>query len=51
MNTSAMPSRARDVKRRDRFVRHQHVRVKGKRAGDRNALALAAGELVRIAKD
>ena len=41
----------RDVERRDRFVRDQHVGVERQRARDRDALALAAGELMRIARD
>ena len=40
-----------DVERGDRLVRHQHVGIERQRAGDRDALALAAGELVRIARD
>ncbi len=41
----------RDVERRYRLVRHQHVGIERQRAGNRDALALAAGELVRIARD
>ena len=41
----------RDIERRDRFVRHQHVGIERERTGDGDALALAAGELVRIARD
>ena len=41
----------RDVERRDRFVRDQHVGIERQRARNRDALALAAGELVRIARD
>ena len=37
----------RDVECRDRFVGDQHLRFHGKRAGNADALALAAGELVR----
>jgi hypothetical protein len=39
----------RDVERRDRLVEHQQLRAEGQRAGDADALALAAGELVREA--
>ncbi len=41
----------RDVERRYRFVGDQHVGIERQRAGDRDTLALAAGELVRIARD
>ena len=37
----------RHIKRRHRFVGNQHFRFHGKRTGDADALALAAGELVR----
>ena len=37
----------RDVEGRDELVGDQHLRLDGKRAGDADALALAAGELVR----
>ena len=37
-----------DVERCRRLVGNQHVRAVGKRHGDHDALALAAGELVRI---
>ena len=37
----------RHVERRDRLVEHDQPRVGDQRAGDRDALALAAGELVR----
>ena len=39
----------RDVERRDRLVRHDEVGVQGQRPGQADALALAAGELVRVA--
>ena len=39
----------RDVERRDRLVGHDHLRLERERAGDADALALAARELVRIA--
>ena len=39
----------RDVERGDRLVADEHVGLHGERAGDGDALALAAGELVRIA--
>ena len=39
----------RDVERRDRLVAHEHVGVERERAGDADALALSAGELVRKA--
>ncbi len=38
----------RDVERRGRLVAHQELRMARQRAGDRDALALAAGEFVRI---
>ena len=38
----------RHVERRDRLVQHDQPGSDGKRAGERNALALAAAELVRI---
>ena len=41
----------RDVERGDGLVRHQHVGIERERARDRDALALAAGELVRVARD
>ena len=41
----------RDVERGNRFVRDQNVGVERQRARDRDALALAAGKLVRIARD
>ena len=34
----------RDVERGDRLVRHQHIRLHGERARNRDALTLAAGE-------
>ena len=37
------------VERAERLVEQQHARLDGERARQRNALALAAGELVRIA--
>src|SRR3546814_12004214 len=37
----------RDVERRGRLVAHQELRVAGQSAGDGDALALPAGELVR----
>jgi len=40
-----------NVERRDRFVGDQHVRIECERARNRDALALAAGELMRIARD
>ena len=40
----------RDVQRRDRLVAHQQRRPQRERAGDHDALPLAAGELVRIAR-
>ena len=39
----------RDVERRDRLVADDQLRVDGERAGDADALPLAAGELVREA--
>ena len=39
----------RDVERRDRLVEDKAFRLEGKRAGDGDALALTAGELVREA--
>ena len=39
----------RDVERRDRLVADDQLRVDGERARDADALALAAGELVREA--
>ena len=39
----------RDVERRDRLVADDEVRRRGERPGDADALALAAGELVRVA--
>ena len=64
MNNNAMPSRLLDfvqqfehlrlhgnVERGDRLVRDQHVGIECQRAGDRDALALAAGELMRVARD
>ena len=42
------PDPDRDVEHRDRLVGEDHRRLDGKRAGDRDALPLAAGELVRI---
>ena len=38
----------RHVQRRDRFVQHDQPRPRGQRAGERDALALSAAELVRI---
>ena len=40
-----------DVEGRRRLVGDQHVRIVGERHGDHHALALAAGELVRIGVD
>ena len=37
------------VKSRDGLVKHHHIRLERKRAGDRDALTLAAGELVGVA--
>ena len=64
MNSIAMPSRAcdvleqledlrlhRDVERGGRLVGDQQVGLVGERHGDHDALALAAGELVRIARE
>ena len=45
-----MPRLHRDVERRDRLVQHDHSRRERQRPGDADALALAAGELVRIAR-
>ena len=39
----------RDVERADRLVADDQLRLKDQRAGDPDALALATGELVRIA--
>ena len=39
----------RDVERRDRLVGDQELRASGNGAGDRDALTLPAGKLVRIA--
>jgi serine kinase of HPr protein (carbohydrate metabolism regulator) len=39
----------RDVEGGDRLVAHDQVGIDRQRAGDADALALAAGELVRIA--
>src|SRR4051812_3017857 len=41
----------RDVERRDGLVTHDQLRVQGQGAGDADALALPAGELVRVAID
>ncbi len=38
------------VERAERLVEQQHLRPLGERAGQRHALALAAGELVRLAR-
>ncbi len=40
-----------DVERRGRFVREQQARVAGQRLGDQHALAHAAGEFVRVARE
>ena len=40
----------RDVERRDRLVEHDDPRPQHQRAGDRDALALAAREHVRVAR-
>ena len=40
----------RDVERADRFVADDEVGVERERAGDADALALAAGEFVRVAR-
>ena len=40
----------RDVERRDRLVADDEVRVERERAREADALALAAGELVRVAR-
>ena len=42
------PDADRDVEHRRRLVRDQHRRLDRQRAGDRHALALPAGELVRV---
>ena len=39
----------RHVERRGRLVEHDEFRLEHHRAGDRDALALAAGEFVRVA--
>ena len=39
----------RYVERRDRLVAHDQLRLDGERAGNPDALALPAGEFVRIA--
>ena len=39
----------RDVQRRGRFIQQQHLRLQNQRPGNRHALALPAGKLVRIA--
>ena len=39
----------RHVERADRLVEHEDLRVERERAGDADALALPAGELVRVA--
>ena len=39
----------RDVERRDRLVADDQLRIDRQRAGNGDALALAAGELVRVA--
>ena len=39
----------RDVQRGDRFVAQQKVGIRRQRAGDRDALSLSAGKLMRIA--
>ena len=39
----------RDVERRHRLVADEQARLERQRAGDADALALAAGELVRVA--
>ena len=62
MNSMLMPSRGadfrqqrqdlrlhRDVERRGRLVRDQQIRLVGERHRDHDALALAAGQLMRIA--
>ena len=41
----------RDVERADRLVADDELRVERQRPGDADALALAAGELVRVAVD
>ena len=38
------------VERAERLVEQQHLRLRGQRAGQRDALPLAAGELRRIAR-
>ena len=42
------PEADRDVQHRDGLVGQQHPRPRGERACDRDTLALAAGQLVRI---
>src|SRR5439155_15776773 len=41
----------RDVERRDRLVADDEARMQGQGAGDADALALAAGEFVRVAAE
>ena len=41
-----MPARTGDVERRHRLVEHDQRRPRGDGAGDRDALALAAGDFV-----
>ena len=41
----------RDVEHRRGFVGHEQVRIHGQRSGDGHALALTAGEFMRIAPD
>ncbi len=41
----------RDVERADRLVEHQHLRLADDGAGDGDALALSARQLMRIAAE
>ena len=41
----------RDIQRRDRLIGDQHVGIERQRPRDGDALALAAGELMRVARD
>ena len=38
----------RRIERREGLIQQQHLRLKNQRSGNRHALALAAGKLVRI---
>ena len=50
ISSNWVSSRSLLVERRQRLVEQQHVRALGERAGQRHALALAAGELMRLAR-